>query len=158
MASPTVYSSESLSSGILALNFSSTAMATSTMDSESTSRSSTKLFSGVTSSGLTSATSWRMAASSSRMLSATVADSFRSVDAARASGAGTLRGEHDLAGVGQAGPEAEDQHGRAGGDLAGLDHPGQRERDRRGRRVAGGHDVPGDDRVGQPDAAGQRVD
>src|SRR4051812_25555448 len=48
----------------------------------------------------------------------------------------TLRGEHDLAGVGEAGAEPEQQHRRARLDLAGLDHAGQRDRNGRGRGVA----------------------
>src|SRR5690606_28501010 len=48
---------------------------------------------------------------------------------------------HHLSGPGEAAAEADEQRGRAGGDAAGLAHAGDRQRDRRGRGVAGGDDV-----------------
>src|SRR5918998_926646 len=62
MASPTVLMLPSSSSGIATPNLSSTAVAISTIDSESTSRSSVKDFSGVASAGVTPATSSRISA------------------------------------------------------------------------------------------------
>src|ERR671932_155010 len=56
MASPTVLMLPSSSSGMATPNLSSTAVAISTIDSESTSRSSVKDFSGVASAGVTAAT------------------------------------------------------------------------------------------------------
>src|SRR5690349_6624310 len=127
-ASPTVLSFGSSSSGILTPNFSSAAIATSTIDSESTSRSSTKLFSSLTSAGDTSATSSRMLASPSRISSALATGVipfgwWMGLNV-------NLRREHELPGIGQAGAEPEQQHGSAGRDLAALDHAGHGERDR----------------------------
>src|ERR1700712_4001324 len=62
MASPTVLMLASSSSGMATPNLSSTAVAISTIDSESTSRSSVNDFSGVASAGVTPATSSRISA------------------------------------------------------------------------------------------------
>src|SRR5918998_5820177 len=62
IASPTVLMLPSSSSGIATPNLSSTAVAISTIDSESTSRSSVNDFSGVASAGVTPATSSRISA------------------------------------------------------------------------------------------------
>src|SRR5689334_12631075 len=153
-ASPTVFSFGSSSSGIFTPNFSSAAIATSTIDSESTSRSSTKLFSSLTSDGETSATSSRMVASPSRT-SSVLATWFSFL-------VGFLRwssgSQDDLAGVRQTRAEAEQQRRRARGHLALLDETRQRERNGRGRGVPRRHDVAGDDRVGRAEVLGDRVD
>src|SRR5687768_14611519 len=62
MASPTVLMLPSSSSGMATPNLSSTAVAISTIDRESTSRSSVNDFSGVASAGVTPATSSRISA------------------------------------------------------------------------------------------------
>src|SRR5256885_17067018 len=113
-------------------------MATSTMDSESTSRSSVNDFSSLTSAASTSATSFRISASPARISSGEVATWLVPF---------WLGSENYLAGVGEPGPEAQQQHRCSGRDLAALDHLGQRERDRRGRGVARYLNVSGHDRV-----------
>src|SRR5690348_7621152 len=130
-ASPTVFSFGSSSSGILTPNFSSAAIATSTIDSESTSRSSTKLLSSVTSSGCTSATSLRIVARPDRMSSSfamclpfgvlPVDDGVveRRPGGRRENESG---GEHDLRRVGETGTEPEQQRRSARGQFALLGH------------------------------------
>src|SRR5690606_29253808 len=148
MASPTVLRFCTSLSGIFTPNFSSAATTTSTIDSESTSRSSVKDFSGVTSSGLTPATSSRISARPVVISSWVMRVPCRGFGwtgfrlglfsclwrylglvfmwygsgMARSLG---LRAPDDLPGVGEATAEAEQQHRRPGRDLAALDQLGQ---------------------------------
>src|SRR5689334_7496441 len=152
-ASPTVLRFCTSSSGIFTPNFSSAATTTSTIDSESTSRSSVKDFSSATSSGLTPATSSRISARPLVMSSRLVMCGFLSE-----TGCCVLRAADDLPGVRETTAEAEQQYGRAGGYLATLDHLGQRERHAGRRGVTGADDVSGDDRVGQVEPLDDAVD
>src|SRR5262245_48869166 len=133
-ASPTVLRFWTWSSGIFTPNFSSAATTTSTMDSESTSRSSVNDLVSATSSGLTPATSSRISARpaviSSRVITV-LPFGYKCVFAVRASDA--LGTAHDLPGVGEAAAEAEQQHGGAGRHLALLGQLRQGQRDARGR-------------------------
>src|SRR3954451_12555298 len=135
-------------SGILTPNFSSAATTTSTMDSESTSRSSVKDFSSATSSGFTPATSSRISARPEVMSArvAIVGDSSRwwGLLADRAAS----RAADDLSGVGEAAAEAEEQDRRARGHLPALDQLGQGQRHARRGGVAGLDEVLGDHDVG----------
>src|SRR5215207_8170323 len=167
MASPTVLMLPSSSSGIATPNLSSTAVAISTIDSESTSRSSVKDFSGVASAGVTPATSSRISARpdwiswvllTRRVLSLGWG---RSSSGTRCPGALGLRSreDQDLTGEGQAGAVAEDEREIAGLRLAGLHQRGQRERDGGGGGVARLHDVAGDhDVVAEAELLGHRLD
>src|SRR5918997_514048 len=153
-ASPTVLRFLTSSSGMVTPNFSSAATTTSTIDSESTSRSSTNDLSSWTSSASTPATSLTMSARSVRISSVVaIGPSFlrgflggtavvlilrracvlgdRSRPATGRSGDGD-----DLGGVRQAGAEGDQQCGVAAASVALLDHPVQGEGDRRGRGVA----------------------
>src|SRR5690348_16128761 len=176
MASPTVLMLPSSSSGMATPNLSSTAVAISTIDSESTSRSSVKDFSGVASAGATPATSSRISARpdwiSSRL---TRGPLFRMGLSREAAGrppttgtgcpgsngwprGGSRQGQH-LPGEGQAGAVAEHQREVAALGLARLEQGGQGERDRRGGGVAGLHDVAGDDDVvAEAEPLGHRLD
>src|SRR3954451_22537331 len=172
IASPTVLMLPSSSSGMATPNLSSTAVAISTIDSESTSRSSVNDFSGVASAGVTPATSSRISARPdwiswvllTRGLSLgwggrrtpscpPLASSRRGPGRDRSSGTwcpGELwvsRKDQYLPGEREPGAVAEHQCEVAGLRLAGLLQRGQGERDRGGRRVAGLDDVAGDDRV-----------
>src|SRR5690242_1723517 len=135
-ASPTVFRFWTSLSGILTPNFSSAATTTSTMESESTSRSSVKDFASVTSSGLTPATSSRMAArpwvTSSRLLMY----GFPLVSSCvslwwRGCAGGLLRAADNLSGVREATAEAEEQDRGARGHLTALDQLRQGQRDTR---------------------------
>src|SRR4029453_306304 len=154
-ASPTVLRFCTSLSGILTPNFSSAATTTSTIDSESTSRSSVKDFSSATSSGFTPATSSRISARpgtiSSRVLSCISFPFGRRFN-------GWSGAPDDLSGVGEAAAEAEQEHRRPGGHLAALDElrQGQRHAGRGG--VARLDDVLGDDGVGQVEATGDALD
>src|SRR5918993_1065135 len=165
MASPTVLMLPSSSSGMATPNLSSTAVAISTIDRESTSRSSVNDFSGVASAGVTPATSSRISARpvwmSSRLtrgplsrvgrwdttgvppMSGTVGPGARGGHANV--GRASSRQDDDLPGEGQAGAVAEQQRDVAGLGLAALQQRGQRERHRGGGRVARADDVAGDD-------------
>src|SRR5690242_806199 len=143
-ASPTVLRFLTSSSGIFTSNFSSAATTTSTMDSESTSRSSTNDLSSWTSSASMPATSLTISARSARISSvvAIVAISFSRwvmVELVVRSGDGD-----DLRGVREAGAEGDEQGGVAALGVALLDHPVEGERDGRRRRVALLGDVAGD--------------
>src|SRR3954454_23731995 len=147
-------------------NFSSAASTTSTIDSESTSRSSVKLLSICTSDAGMPVTSFTMSARPARtsvsdirgssLMSAdlrpvgyggfavpgcavTCLSVCRCADRGRRSGQAV-----DLPGEVESGAEAEQQGQRAALDLAALEHPCQRHRDRGGRGVAGVDDVLGD--------------
>src|SRR4051812_7759005 len=134
-ASPTVLRFFTSSSGMETLNFSSAATTTSTMESESTSRSSTKDLSRWTSSASMPATSLTMSARSARIswvvaMEGTFRSSIRiSVVEKR----GDLRDDDDLRGVREAGAEGDEQGGVAAACLALLEHPVEGEGDR-GRR------------------------
>src|SRR5437899_620442 len=136
------------------------------MDSESMSRSSTKLLSGVTSSAGTPATSSmispRPAWISSLVIAMRCVFSFAhwAADAPGARrGARARSGYLDhLRGVADARPEAEQQDRVTGADLAALDHAGERERYRRGRGVPRVHDVVGDQRLRGAELARDRLD
>src|SRR5215469_5836195 len=172
MTSWTVLRFFSSSSGISTPNLSWAATAISTIDSESMSRSSTKLLSGVTSSAGTPATSSTISPRPVWISSAVIAMgcvfSFVIWVGSAVIGLGLRRDgcpapgpsgylDH-LRGVADARAEAQQQHRVAGGDLAALDHPGQREGDRRGRGVARVHDVVGDPRLRGPELARDGLD
>src|SRR4051812_39061540 len=140
IASPTVLMLPSSSSGMATPNLSSTAVAISTIDSESTSRSSVKDFSGVASDGVTPATSSRISPSPdwiSWVLAtrgSSLSDGRRRPGTPPSSGTGVpavqgLREAQDLPGEGEAGPVAEHQCQVARLRLAGLEQPGERQRD-----------------------------
>src|SRR3954454_12411480 len=175
IASPTVLMLPSSSSGMATPNLSSTAVAISTIDSESTSRSSVKDFSGVASAGVTPATSSRISPSPawiswvlatrgplSRMVAAPSAvppSSGDRVSRTDCKGGTWLGKSQNLPGEGEPGAVAEHQREVAGLGLAGLEQLGERQRDRRGRGVAGLHDVAGDHRaLGQTELLGHRLD
>src|SRR5690242_6941892 len=147
-ASPTVLSFWTSSSGILTLNRSSAATTTSTMDSESTSRSSVNDFSSVTSSGFTPATSSRISARPVVISSRLLMCRFPFLGLV---GGWVVRSRaaNYLPGVGEAAAEAEQQDRGARGHLAPFDHLGQGQWDARCGRVARLHDVLRDHRVGQ---------
>src|SRR3982751_1016885 len=147
-ASPTVLRFCTSLSGILTPNFSSAATTTSTMDSESTSRSSVKDFSSATSSGFTPATSSRISARP-EVISARVAIAVVPLDGGKLpdSTAAVLRAADDLSGVGEAAAEAEEQDGGARGHLAPLDQLGQGQRHTCRGGVAGLDQVLRDDHV-----------
>src|SRR2546430_6889613 len=156
MTSCTVFRFFSSSSGISTPNLSCAATAISTIDSESMSRSSTKLLSGVTSSAGTPATSSMISPRPVWISSAVIAmgcafPSLSSGSGLRRDGcpgAWARSGYLDhLAGVADARPEAEQQDRVARGQLAALDHAGQRERYRGRRGVPRVHDVVGDQRL-----------
>src|SRR5262252_727926 len=167
MTSWTVLRFFSSTSGMSTPNLSWAATAISTIDSESMSKSSTKLFSGVTSSAGTPATSsmisprpvWisvsviAMGCVFSFVLVFWIGPGPGRVPCARAR-SGYL--DH-LCGVADARAEAQQQDRVAGGDIAALDHAGQRERDRRGRGVARVHDVVGDQCLRGAELAGDRL-
>src|SRR5829696_5249520 len=139
----------SSSSGMATPNLSSTAVAISTIDSESTSRSSVNDFSGVASAGVTPATSSRISARpdwiswvllTRRVLSLGWGGVNPPSSGTRCPGALGLLGsapgsrqDQDLTGEGQAGAVAEDEREVAGLRLAGLHQRGERERDGGGR-------------------------
>src|SRR5215475_7542831 len=168
MTSWTVLRFFSSSSGISTPNLSWAATAISTIDSESMSRSSTKLLSGVTSSAGTPATSSMISPRPVWMSVSLIAMgcvSFVSyfwvgpAPGGVAPGTWARSGYLDhLSGVADARAEAQQQDRVAGGDLTALDHAGQRERDRRGRGVARVHDVVGDQRLRGAEPARDRLD
>src|SRR6478736_923646 len=145
-ASPTVLRFLTSSSGIETPNFSSAATTTSTMDSESTSRSSTNDLSSCTSSASMPATSLTMSARSERISSVVAIRRFLLLVGwfRRWCGGAVLRHGDDLRGVREAGTEG-DQEGRvAAARVALLDHPVEGERDGRRRGVALLRDVASD--------------
>src|SRR5215207_9691034 len=169
-ASPTVLRFLTSSSGMVTPNFSSAATTTSTMESESTSRSSTKDLSSWTSSASTPATSLTMSARSAR-ISSVVAMGLPFLLWALVTGLGwcdwwwvrcrwSSSGDgDDLCGVRQAGAEGDEQSRVAGPGVALGDHPVERERDRRGRAVALVGDVTGDPHpLGKLHGSGHGVD
>src|SRR5919107_1447414 len=166
MASPTVLMLASSSSGMATPNLSSTAVAISTIDSESTSRSSVNDFSGVASAGATPATSSRISARPAWMSSLTRGSSLSVVTGGARRRARWIRGlgcrsgqDEHLAGEGEAGAVAEDEREVAAPGLAGLHQRGERQRDRGGRGVAGLHDVAGDDGLlAEAQPLGHRLD
>src|SRR6478672_11375809 len=163
-ASPTVLRFLTSSSGIETLNFSSAATTTSTMDSESTSRSSTNDLSSWTSSASMPATSLTMSARSARISSVVAiwGGSSRLVAGCVqwVVRLGCRSGDgDDLGGVRQPGAEGDEQGGVAAARLTLGHHPvqGQRDRGRRGVALVG--DVAGDaDPRGQLHGAGHGVD
>src|SRR3954463_9277797 len=132
-ASPTVLRFFTSSSGIETPNFSSAATTTSTMDRESTSRSSTKDLSSWTSSASMPATSLTISARSERISSVVaiwrVSFSFGwfPITFGRSVVVG-LGEDDDLGGVGQPGAEGDQQRRVAGGGVAFGVHPVQGER------------------------------
>src|SRR5215470_16108558 len=169
MTSWTVLRFFSSSSGISTPNLSGAATAISTIDSESMSRSSTKLLSGVTSSAGTPATSSMISPRpvwiSVSVIAMGCAFSFVFVFLRWACagtggpGARARSGYLDhLRGVADARAEAQQQDRVAGGDIAALDHARQRERDRRGRGIARVHDVVGDQCLRGAELARDRLD
>src|SRR3954466_10622544 len=149
-ASPTVLRFCTSSSGILTPNFSSAATTTSTIDSESTSRSSVNDLSNWTSSAGMPATSLTMSASPDRIssvLAIWLAPSLFFSVVGWVSGAGGSGKHDDLGGVGE--PRAEgDEEGRVSAlRLARLEQRRGRQRDRRRRRVPLVGDVAGHDDV-----------
>src|SRR5215475_13833137 len=167
MTSWTILRFFSSSSGISTPNLSWAATAISTIDSESMSRSSTKLLSGVTSSAGTPATSSMISPRpvwiSSAVIAMGCAFSFV-IWVVACAGTGVpapwaRSGYLDhLAGVADASPEAEQQDRVARGQLTALDHAGQRERYRGRRGVPGVHDVVGDQRLRGAELARDRLD
>src|SRR4051812_1728551 len=136
-ASPTVFRFLTSSSGIETPNFSSAATTTSTMDSESTSRSSTKDLSSWTSSASMPATSLTISARSARISSVVAIRRFLSWVGGSVGGAGGASGDgDDLRGVREAGTEGDEEGGVAAAGLTLLDHPVEGERDGGGRGVA----------------------
>src|SRR3954447_23591265 len=184
MASPTVLMLASSSSGMATPNLSSTAVAISTIDSESTSRSSVNDFSGVASAALTPATSSRISARPD-WISCVLLMRGRSLGwggrrtpscppragsrrcPGRRRSAGTRcpgnqwvsREDQYLPGERETGAVAEHQREVARLGLTGLHQRGQRQRDGGGRGVAGLHDVTGDgDVVTEAEPLGHRLD
>src|SRR4051812_42064443 len=158
IASPTVLMLPSSSSGMATPNLSSTAVAISTIDSESTSRSSVKDFSGVASAGVTPATSSRISARpdwiSWVLLTRGLSLGWGGANPPSSGtwcpgGLGWLgsRQHQDLTREGQAGAVAEHEREVAGLGLAGLHQRGECERDGGSGGVARLHDVAGDDDV-----------
>src|SRR5687768_1751151 len=161
IASPTVLMLPSSSSGMATPNLSSTAVAISTIDIESTSRSSVKDFSGVASAGVTPATSSRISARpvwmSSRLtrgpLSRRGLCDRAGVPLSAGTGcpgdlgwAGSWQ-DDDLAGEGESGAVSEQQGRVAALRLSGLHQGGERQRHGGRGGVAGADDVAGDDRA-----------
>src|SRR5215203_576578 len=144
-ASPTVFRFLTSSSGMVTPNFSSASTTTSTIDSESTSRSSTKDLSIWTSSASTPATSLTISARAARISSVLICSpaSF-TWDGNWASGEG-----NHLGCVRQPGTERDQQGDVARLGLALADHPLERERDGRCGGVARVDDVAGDPDVGR---------
>src|SRR5918992_4940519 len=150
MASPTVLMLASSSSGMATPNLSSTAVAISTIDRESTSRSSVNDFSGVASAGATPATSSRISSRPdwiswvelTRVLSLGWGGRLPPTSGTGCPGGlwwtGTgcsvertlSRQPHHLAGEGQPGAVAEHQREVTRLCLARLQQRGQRQRDR----------------------------
>src|SRR5215211_5351837 len=130
----------SSSSGMATPNLSSTAVAISTIDSESTSRSSVNDFSGVASAGVTPATSSRISARpdwiswvllTRRVLSLGWGGECPPSSGTRCPGdLGWWRSRQDehLAGEGETGAVAQHEGEVTGLGLAGLDERGQRQR------------------------------
>src|SRR3954471_15397151 len=149
-ASPTVLRFWTSSSGIFTPNFSSAATTTSTMDSESTSRSSVNDFSSATSSGFTPATSSRISARPDVISARVAIVGWFPLDGGTccAAGSGCSGAADDLAGVREAAAEAEQQHRGARGHLAALDQLGQGQRRACRGGVAGLDDVLSDDHIG----------
>src|SRR5215210_8031833 len=144
MASPTVLMLPSSSSGMATPNLSSTAVAISTIDSESTSRSSVKDFSGVASAGVTPATSSRISARPDWMSSRLTLGSslcggrldnnrYPPTAGTGVPGLGGSRQDDDLSRECQACAVAEQERDVAALGLAGLQQRGQRQRHGRGR-------------------------
>src|SRR5215213_2831899 len=170
IASPTVLMLASSSSGMATPNLSSTAVAISTIDSESTSRSSVNDFSGVASAGVTPATSSRISARPDWISWVLLTRRVLSLGwgGMNPPSSGTWcpgdqgwcswQDEH-LAGEGQPGAVAEDEREVAGPGLTGLHERGERQRDRGGGRVARLDDVAGDDGVlREAEPLGHRLD
>src|SRR5579859_656938 len=166
MTSCTVLRFLSSSSGISTPNLSCAATAISTIDSESMSRSSTKLLSGVTSSAGTPATSsmisprpvWISCSVMAMSLSSpSLMDWWKAPGAHRGARARSGYLDH-LRRVADARAEAEQQHRVAGGDLTALDHAGQCQRDGGGRGVPGVHDVVRDPCLRGTELARDRLD
>src|SRR5688500_15670290 len=174
IASPTVLMLASSSSGMATPNLSSTAVAISTIDRESTSRSSVNDFSGVASAGVTPATSSRISARpvwmSSRLTRGPLSRVGRwdttgvppmsgTVGPGARGGEASSRQDDDLAGEREAGAVAEEQRDVAGLRLAALLQRRQRQGHRRRRGVAGSHDVAGDHgALGQVQPLGHQLD
>src|SRR3954453_19951913 len=171
MASPTVLMLPSSSSGMATPNLSSTAVAISTMDRESTSRSSVNDFSGGGSAGGTPAASSRISASPA-WISWVLANVGSSLGRWRRpwwsaavvrdgcpGGRWVSREAQDLPGEGQPGAVAEHQCQIAGLGLARLEQRREGQGDRGRGRVAGLDDVAGDDgALGQAELPGHRLD
>src|SRR6478735_9988711 len=152
-ASPTVCRLLTSSSGIFTSKRSSAATTTSTMDSESTSRSSVKDLSSWTSSTGMPAISFTISARPSTISSCVAAmmallrwcsEVYGSAHSGRTGGERRLGESNDRRGVDETRPEADDECRVAALGLARRQKPLHRERDRRGRGVAGGLDVTGD--------------
>src|SRR3712207_758887 len=166
MASPTVLMLASSSSGMATPNLSSTAVAISTIDSESTSRSSVNDFSGVASAGATPATPSRVSARPGWVSSLTRGPLSRVGAGGPAVGPLWPGGlwcrsgqDDDLAGEGETGAVPEEQGEVTALGLTGLQQRRQRQRDRGRGGVARPHDVAGDDgALGQPQALGHQLD
>src|SRR5579863_4754068 len=166
MTSCTLLRFFSSSSGISTPNLSWAATAISTIDSESMSRSSTKLLSGVTSSAGTPATSSMISARPVWISSSVIAMDASSPSLSglypapgQEPGARARSGYLDhLRRVADACAEAQQQHRIARGQLAALDHPGQREWYRRRRGVPRVHDVVGDQRLRGAELTRDRLD
>src|SRR3712207_2550986 len=133
----------SSSSGMATPNLSSTAVAISTIDSESTSRSSVKDFSGVASEGVTPATSSRISARPdwiswvllTRVLSLGWGGRSPPTSGTRCPGGLCVsRKHHDLPGERESGAVPEEQGEVAALRLAALHQGGERQWDRRRRR------------------------
>src|SRR5262249_16890275 len=169
MTSLTVLRFFSSSSGMSTPNLSWAATAISTIDSESMSRSSTKLFSGVTSSAGTPATSSMISPRpvwiSVSVIAIGCVFSFvlvflgLSLGWDGCPGARARSGNLDhLRGVTDARAEAQQQDRVAGGDIAALDHAGQRQRYRPGRGLARVHDAVGAQCLRGTELARDRLD
>src|SRR5688500_6688382 len=159
-ASPTVLRFFTSSSGMETPNFSSHATTTSTIDRESTSRSSTNDLSSWTSSASMPATSLTISARSAR-ISSVVAIRLVSLSLFLGAGWWVVRSRNgdDLGGVRQAGTEGDEQGGVARAAIALADHPLQCHRHGGCGGVALLGDVAGDpDGVGQLHGSGHRVD
>src|SRR5919107_1507312 len=147
MASPTVLRFSSASSGMRMPKRSSQATTTSTIVSESTSRSFWNVASRVTLSAGTPETSSRTSARPVRTSVWGIVLCLLLVGVFVRSGH-----VHDLGGGREAGAEADEQGAVATGDLAELDEPGEGEGHRRGTGVAAVADVAGHGyRRGQPE-------
>src|SRR5215213_10615 len=169
IASPTVLMLASSSSGMATPNLSSTAVAISTIDSESTSRSSVNDFSGVASAGVTPATSSRISARpdwisavllTRRVLSLGWGGPGPPSSGTRCPGAlWVSRKDQYLPGERETGAVAEHERQVAGLGLTRLHQRGERQGDRRGRGVARLHDVAGDHRgLREAEPLGHRFD